>query len=220
MTHATASRLPIPRQIRAVGVIAIGRRLKPAAVVDVAEALARGGVGAFEITLDGEGSLEALRRLTERFAEGSELLIGAGTVLDQEVAHAAVQAGARFLVTPHLDEALIRVAVDAGVPVFPGAFSPTEILRAWRAGATAVKVFPASGVGPAFVRELRGPFPDVELIPTGGVTIESAPAFVAAGAVAVGLGGSLVAGGQPDVIERRAHELVAAIAAVRSDSGS
>ncbi len=220
MTHATASRLPIPRQIRAVGVIAIGRRLQPAAVVDVAEALARGGVGAFEITLDGEGSLEALRRLTERFAEGSELLIGAGTVLDQEVAHAAVQAGARFLVTPHLDEALIRVAVDAGVPVFPGAFSPTEILRAWRAGATAVKVFPASGVGPAFVRELRGPFPDVELIPTGGVTIESAPAFVAAGAVAVGLGGSLVAGGQPDVIERRAHELVAAIAAVRSDSGS
>jgi 2-dehydro-3-deoxyphosphogluconate aldolase/(4S)-4-hydroxy-2-oxoglutarate aldolase len=119
---------------------------------------------------------------------------------------------------PHLDQALIGIALDAGIPVFPGAFSPSEILTAWRAGATAVKLFPASAAGTAFVRELRGPFPDIALIPTGGVTIETAPTFVAAGAVAVGLGGSLVAGGEPDVVERRARALVAAIAAVRSGS--
>lgn len=218
MTHPTASRLPIPRQITDAGVIAIGRRLEPAGIVDVAEALERGGVGAFEITLDGGGALEALRHLTDRFAGGSRLLIGAGTVLDPESAHAAIHAGARFLVMPHLDQALIGIALDAGIPVFPGAFSPSEILTAWRAGATAVKLFPASAAGTAFVRELRGPFPDIALIPTGGVTIETAPTFVAAGAVAVGLGGSLVAGGEPDVVERRARALVAAIAAVRSGS--
>jgi len=212
----TVARLPVPASIRGAGVIAIGRRLDPAGIVAVADALARGGVGAFEITLDGDGSLESLGRLTDRFAN-SAMLIGAGTILHRDAADAAIRAGARFLVMPHLDETLIRIALDAGIPVFPGAFSPSEILAAWRAGATAVKLFPASVAGASFVRELRGPFPDIGLIPTGGVTIESAPGFIAAGAVAVGLGGSLVGGGQPDVIERRARELVTAIAAVRSD---
>jgi 2-dehydro-3-deoxyphosphogluconate aldolase / (4S)-4-hydroxy-2-oxoglutarate aldolase len=212
----TVARLPVPASIRDAGVIAIGRRLNPAGVVAIADALARGGVGAFEITLDGDGSLESLGRLTDRFAD-SAMLIGAGTILHRDAADAAISAGARFLVMPHLDETLIRIALDAAIPVFPGAFSPSEILAAWRAGATAVKLFPASAAGATFVRELRGPFPDIGLIPTGGVTIESAPGFIAAGAVAVGLGGSLVGGGQPDVIERRARALVTAIAAVRSD---
>jgi len=218
VTGATATRLPVPPQVREAGVIAIGRRLEPATVLDIAEALARGGVGAFEITLDGDGALGVLRRLSDRFTGRRDLLIGAGTVMDRESAHAAVQAGARFLVMPHLDESVIRFAVDAGIPAIPGAFSPTEILAAWRAGAAAVKLFPASAVGAAFVRELRGPFPDIALIPTGGVTIETAPGFIAAGAVAVGLGSWLVAGGEPDVIEGRARALIAAIAAVRPDS--
>jgi 2-dehydro-3-deoxyphosphogluconate aldolase/(4S)-4-hydroxy-2-oxoglutarate aldolase len=216
MTNATASRLAVPPQIRDAGVIAIGRRLEPAGVVAVADALARGGVGAFEITLDDDRSLESLSRLIDRFAD-SGMLIGAGTILQRDAADAAIRAGARFLVMPHVDETLIRIALDAGIPVFPGAFSPSEILAAWRAGATAVKLFPASVAGATFVRELRGPFPDIGLIPTGGVTIETAPGFIAAGAVAVGLGGSLVGGGQPDVIERRARALVAAIASARSD---
>jgi 2-dehydro-3-deoxyphosphogluconate aldolase/(4S)-4-hydroxy-2-oxoglutarate aldolase len=106
--------------------------------------------------------------------------------------------------------------VDDGVPVFPGAFTPTEIVAAWRAGATAVKLFPASVAGVAFVREFRGPFRDVPLLPTGGVTLDTAPEFIAAGAVAVGLGSWLVAGGEPGRIESRARALVAAIAAARA----
>jgi 2-dehydro-3-deoxyphosphogluconate aldolase/(4S)-4-hydroxy-2-oxoglutarate aldolase len=216
VTGTTAARLPVPPQIREAGVVAIGRRLEPGTVVGIAEALARGGVGAFEITLDDDGSLAVIRDLADRFGDGHELLIGAGTILDPESARAAVQAGARFLVMPHLDEPVIGFAVEAGIPIFPGAFSPTEVLAAWRAGATAVKLFPASGAGPAFVRELRGPFADIALIPTGGVTIESAPGFIAAGAVAVGLGRSLVGGAEAGVIEDRARALVAALAAVRS----
>jgi 2-dehydro-3-deoxyphosphogluconate aldolase/(4S)-4-hydroxy-2-oxoglutarate aldolase len=216
MTGTTAARLPVPPQIEHAGVVAIGRRLEPGTAVGIAEALARGGVGAFEITLDGEGSLEAIQHLAARFGDGQAMLVGAGTVLDPESARAAVRAGARFLVMPHLDEALVRLAVEDGIPVFPGAFSPTEILAAWRAGATAVKLFPASVAGVAFVREFRGPFRDVALLPTGGVSLETAPAFIAAGAVAVGLGSRLVAGGDLESVESRARELVAAIATARA----
>jgi 2-dehydro-3-deoxyphosphogluconate aldolase/(4S)-4-hydroxy-2-oxoglutarate aldolase len=218
VTGTTTARQPVPPQILDAGVVAIGRRLEPATVVGIAEALARGGVGAFEITLDGDGSHAALERLGDRFGDGHEMLVGAGTVLDRESARAAVRAGARFLVMPHLDEALVRLAVEDGMPVFPGAFSPTEILAAWRAGASAVKLFPASVAGVAFVREFRGPFRDVPLLPTGGVTLETAPAFIAAGAVAVGLGGWLVGDGEPEAIESRARTLVAAIAAARTGS--
>jgi 2-dehydro-3-deoxyphosphogluconate aldolase/(4S)-4-hydroxy-2-oxoglutarate aldolase len=216
VTDTTAARLPVPPHIREAGVIAIGRRLEPAIVLGIAEALARGGVAAFEITLESDGSLVVLRQLADRFTDGQELLVGAGTVLDRESASDAVRAGARFLVMPHVDEAVIRLAVEHEIPIFPGAFSPTEILAAWRAGATAVKLFPASVAGVAFVREFRGPFPDIPLVPTGGLTIETAPSFIAAGAVAVGLGSSLVAGGEPEAIEARARTLVAAVAAARS----
>src|SRR5205085_7577029 len=110
------------------------------------------------------------------------LLLGAGTVLTIEAAGDAVAAGARFLVSPHLDIAIVAWALEHGIPCFPGAFTPTEILGAWRAGATAVKLFPASAVGPAFVREHRGPFRDIPLVPTGGVTAETASDFITAGA--------------------------------------
>jgi 2-dehydro-3-deoxyphosphogluconate aldolase/(4S)-4-hydroxy-2-oxoglutarate aldolase len=218
VTGTTAARLPVPPQIQDAGVVAIGRRLEPGTVVGIAEALARGGIGAFEITLDSDGSMAALERLAHRFGDGRELLVGAGTVLDEESARAAVRAGARFLVMPHLDELLVRVAVEEGIPVFPGAFTPTEIVAAWRAGATAVKLFPASVAGVAFVREFRGPFRDIPLLPTGGVSLETAPAFIAAGAVAVGLGSWLVAGGELGAIESRARTLVAAIATARADT--
>jgi 2-dehydro-3-deoxyphosphogluconate aldolase / (4S)-4-hydroxy-2-oxoglutarate aldolase len=217
MTGTTlGSRSEVPLAIARTGVIAIGRRLPPESVGSIAEALVRGGVGAFEITLDGPNALVEIGALARRFDTDRQLLVGAGTVLDAGSARRAVEAGARFLVTPHLDGAVIRTAVALGIPVFPGAFSPTEIVAAWGAGATAVKLFPASAVGPAFVRELSGPFREIPLVPTGGVTIESAAAFVAAGAVACGLGGALIGEGDPALIEDRALRLVEAIGLARA----
>ena len=128
-----------------------------------------------------------------------------------EAAERAVNAGATFVVSPHTDAALVEWATERGIPCFPGAFTPTEILAAWRAGAAAVKLFPASVAGPAFVREFRGPFPHIPLLPTGGVTAESAPDFIRAGAVAVGLGSWLIGDGDPNGITGRAAAVVHAV---------
>jgi 2-dehydro-3-deoxyphosphogluconate aldolase/(4S)-4-hydroxy-2-oxoglutarate aldolase len=146
------------------------------------------------------------------------LLLGAGTVLSVDAAERAVEAGAGFLVAPHTDPTIVEWAAARGIPTFPGALTPTEILAAWRAGAAAVKLFPASAVGPAFVREVRGPFRDIPLVPTGGVTAETAPSFIAAGAVAVGLGSWLTGSGDPATVAERAREVVDALAAVDGPS--
>lgn len=201
----------IPAAIRATRVIAIGRRLEPAGLEAVAAALIEGGVRAFELTLDGSAALDEIMVLTQRFLPG-DLIVGAGTVLDVGSAERAVKAGATFLVMPHTDVALVRWAADRGIPAFPGAFSPSEALAGWRAGAAAIKVFPASAVGPQYVRDMRGPFPDIPLVPTGGVTIENAPLFLEAGAVAVGMGSWLTGHGDPTVVRERAGELMAALA--------
>jgi 2-dehydro-3-deoxyphosphogluconate aldolase/(4S)-4-hydroxy-2-oxoglutarate aldolase len=191
-------------------VIAIGRRLERTSIPQVAEALVAGGVRAFEVTLDSPGAIDTIRTLAERHADGS-LLVGAGTVLDVASATAAVQAGARFLVSPHTDVELIEWAAGRGMPFFPGAFTASEILAAWRAGASAVKLFPASVVGPAYVREMRGPLASVPLIPTGGVTADNAGAFIDAGALGVGVGSWLIADGLPEGIRQRATQLMRAV---------
>lgn len=203
-------RPPVPEQIRAGRVIAIGRNLDPATVLSIAEGLQAAGIRAFEITLNTASALEAIADLSARFAP-DEILIGAGTVLDTAQARAAVDAGARFLVMPHTDPEIIRWAADRGIPTFPGAFTPTEILTAWRAGAAAVKLFPASAAGPSFIREMRGPLPEIPLIPVGGVSVETAPAFMAAGALAIGIGSWLTGGGNPATIRERAELLLAAL---------
>jgi len=203
-------RPPIPQEIKAARVIGIGRRLEASSILPVADALLAGGVRAFEVTLDSPDAMAAIRALAKHYSDGS-LLVGAGTVLDVASATAAVEAGARFLVSPHTDGELIRWAVARRIPTFPGAFTPSEILAAWRAGASAVKLFPASTVGPSYVRELRGPLGDIPLIPTGGVTAETAGAFIAAGALGVGVGGWLFAAGSPDLIRQRAAQLVSAV---------
>ncbi|TMD31949.1 MAG: bifunctional 4-hydroxy-2-oxoglutarate aldolase/2-dehydro-3-deoxy-phosphogluconate aldolase [Chloroflexi bacterium] len=213
--RTTDRRLALPARIAEPGVIAIARRLDPAVVAGVADALIRGGVGAVEITLDTGTALASIRTLRDRFDE-SDLLIGAGTVLDAPSAEEAVRAGARFLVTPTFDERVVHAAVDLGVPILPGAFTPTEIHAAWRSGATAVKLFPASAVGPAFVSEMGGPFPEIPLVPTGGVTVEWAADFIIAGAAAVGMGGGLVGTGDPATVEERARYLVASIREART----
>jgi 2-dehydro-3-deoxyphosphogluconate aldolase / (4S)-4-hydroxy-2-oxoglutarate aldolase len=211
-----ASRPAIPAGLVAGGVVAIARRLDPEAAVDVVIALADGGVRAFEITLN-DPVAKALRAIEAVAGPASArgLSIGAGTVLSIAAARQAVEAGATFLVMPHVDTELVAWASEHGIPVLPGAATPTEVLAAWTAGAAAVKLFPASSLGPSFIRELAGPFPDIPVVPTGGVTAETAGSFIAAGAVAVGLGSWLVGDGVAAGVEARARQVVAAVAAAR-----
>jgi 2-dehydro-3-deoxyphosphogluconate aldolase/(4S)-4-hydroxy-2-oxoglutarate aldolase len=209
-------RAAIPQQIAGPGVIAIGRRLEAGSTIDVAHALAQGGIRAFEITLNEPvpAALAGIERLAG--AIGGEMAIGAGTVLSIENGRRAVEAGASFLVTPHTDEPVIDWAVENGVPIFPGAFTPTEIVRAWLAGASAVKLFPASVAGPSAVREIGGPLPDIPLIPTGGVTLETMRDFIKAGAAAIGVGGWLFAEPRLDIVAARAGMAVRAVDEARA----
>ena len=205
----TTARPPIPAPILESRLIAIGRGVAVDRALALAEALTAGGIRAFEATFGRGDTLGAIDALAARY--GERLLVGAGTVLDREMAEDAVAAGARFLVMPHTDTALIEWAAARGIPAFPGALTPTEIVTAWRAGASAIKVFPASAVGPQFVRELRGPLPEIPLIPTGGVSVENAAAFVDAGARAVAVGSWLTGSGDPATVESRARGLVEAL---------
>jgi 2-dehydro-3-deoxyphosphogluconate aldolase/(4S)-4-hydroxy-2-oxoglutarate aldolase len=208
------ARPEIPRGLLAGGVVAIARRLSADTAAAVAGALAAGGVHAFEVTLN-EPKAVAFRAIEAVAGAGTGVEIGAGTVLSIEDAGLAVDAGATFLVMPTTDPELVHWAAARGIPAFPGAATPTEILAAWRAGAAAVKLFPASALGPSFVRECLGPFPDIPLIPTGGVTAETAGSFIAAGAVAVGLGSWLVGDGVANGVTRRARQVVDAVASAR-----
>jgi 2-dehydro-3-deoxyphosphogluconate aldolase/(4S)-4-hydroxy-2-oxoglutarate aldolase len=214
---STAERAAIPEAIASSGVIAIARGVDAAKVSAIGLALLRGGVSAFELTLNEpeDGALEAIREVATRFA-GSDLLLGAGTVLSVASAQRAVDAGARFIVSPHTDPELVAWATKQGIPIFPGAFTTTEILAAWLAGATAVKLFPASVAGPAGLREIRGPLPNIPLIPTGGVSAETAGGFIQAGAVAVGVGGWLIGNGKPQGVRERAAAIVAAVEEART----
>lgn len=212
------TRPAIPVGITDAGVLAIGRGVEASVAPIIAQALAAGGIRAFEITLNEpeEGALHAIESVA-RHGPALGMDIGAGTVLTIEAASRAVDAGATFLVMPHLDLELLAWTTLHGIPAIPGCATPTEILAAWRAGAAAVKLFPASSAGPGFVRECRGPFPDIPLLPTGGVTLQTVPAFIAAGAVAVGMGGWLLGDGDPALVLERAASVVAAVAAARDD---
>jgi 2-dehydro-3-deoxyphosphogluconate aldolase / (4S)-4-hydroxy-2-oxoglutarate aldolase len=214
---STAERAAIPEAIASSGVIAIARGVDAAKVSAIGLALLRGGVSAFELTLNEpeDDALDAIREVATRFA-GSDLLLGAGTVLSIASAQRAVDAGARFIVSPHTDPELIAWATKHGIPIFPGAFTATEILDGWRAGATAVKLFPASVAGPTGLREIRGPLPNIPLIPTGGVSAETAGGFIQAGAVAVGVGGWLIGNGKPGGVRERAAAIVAAVEEART----
>jgi 2-dehydro-3-deoxyphosphogluconate aldolase/(4S)-4-hydroxy-2-oxoglutarate aldolase len=199
----------IPAAIRSGRVVAIGRNLDPVRAVRIGEVLADTGVPAFEVTLQGPGAYGAITAL--RATLGERLLVGAGTVLDVPGAAAAIDAGATFLVMPVTDAEVIAWGAERGIPVFPGALSPTEVLAAWRAGAAAIKLFPASVGGPALLRELRGPFPDIPLMPTGGVTAENARSLIDAGAVAVGVGSWLAGAPDEATLRERATALMAAV---------
>ena len=213
------TRPSLPHGLVDAGVVAIARRLAPDAVPAIADALAEGGIRAFELTLDEPESV-ALRAIEAAAVHvrtsGIPVAIGAGTVLSVGAAERALDAGATFLVSPHLDPDIVSWAAAREVPMLPGAATPTEVLAAWRASAAAVKIFPASALGPAFLRELRGPFPDIPLQPTGGITMETAADYIRAGAVAVGMGSWLFAGGTPRSVRDRARQATAAVASARS----
>jgi 2-dehydro-3-deoxyphosphogluconate aldolase/(4S)-4-hydroxy-2-oxoglutarate aldolase len=172
------------------GIVAVVRFSAPGPLVDVVEALAAGGVAVAEVTFTVPGALDVIRAARQRL--GDRVLLGAGTVLDPETARAAFLAGAEFVVSPTVNTEVIKLCRRYDKLVMPGAFTPTEVLTAWEAGADIVKVFPADVVGPAFFKALRGPLPQVKLMPTGGVDLNTAAEFLKAGAVCLGVGGQLV----------------------------
>jgi 2-dehydro-3-deoxyphosphogluconate aldolase/(4S)-4-hydroxy-2-oxoglutarate aldolase len=195
---------PIAAAIRAHRLIVVLRRVEPqAALLDLAAELADAGARIFEVTFDAPTAGEDLEALKGRLAERPDgpFIVGAGTILRRNQLEAARRAGAEFAVAPLLDVSLVDTAVSEHLPFIPGAFTPSEVHTAWAAGATFVKLFPASAVGPSFVRELRGPFPDTQLIPTGGVDAGNARQYLDAGAAAVGVGGSII---RADAAGRRA----------------
>jgi 2-dehydro-3-deoxyphosphogluconate aldolase/(4S)-4-hydroxy-2-oxoglutarate aldolase len=172
------------------GIVAVVRSEAGDQLVKVVRALAEGGVRAAEITFTVPDAVEVIRQCRRQL--GEEVLLGAGTVLDPETARAALLAGAEYIVAPTVSLDVIRLCRRYDKVVMPGAFTPTEVLAAWEAGADVVKVFPADVGGPAYLKALRGPLPQVRLMPTGGVDLNTAEAFLKAGACCLGVGGSLV----------------------------
>ncbi len=178
------------QQIIDSGVVAVIRVDSADQLVGICEAMAAGGIRGVEITMTSPGALEAIREAA-RVLDGMAI-IGAGSVLDPETARMAMLAGADFIVSPTLNLDTIKICKRYGAIVIPGAFTPTEILTAWQAGADVVKVFPATKLGPSFIKDVRGPLPQVRLTPTGGVDINNLGEFLKAGAAFVGVGTALV----------------------------
>lgn len=218
MLTTPASRPAPSPQLRDTAVMAILRSAHATHVEAVARTLADAGITCLELTLTIPGALELLAPL--RAALPAAMDLGVGTVTTAQQASAAVQAGARFLVCPAVSLDVLEVATASGVPCYPGAWTPTEVLTAWRAGAAAVKLFPAASGGPAHLRRLRDPLPDIPLLPTGGVGVDQVEAYLAAGAFAVGLGSPLIgdalAGGDLAALAARARQVLSTVTAHRS----
>jgi 2-dehydro-3-deoxyphosphogluconate aldolase / (4S)-4-hydroxy-2-oxoglutarate aldolase len=178
------------KQMLEGGIIAIMRAKSSDQLLLAAEAVLAGGVNAIEVTMTTPGALDVIKQATEKL--GGEVLFGVGSVLDGETARAAILAGAKFVVCPTYNISTIEACKRYSIPVFPGAFTPTEILTAWEAGASVVKVFPSSVGGPDYIKAVKAPLPQIKLAAVGGVTIENTGDFFRAGVVAVGVGGELV----------------------------
>ncbi len=179
-------------------VIAVVRLNSGDQLIQVAQALKDGGITAIEFTIPTPGALDMIKQASAHF--GDEVIMGAGTVLDPETARAAILAGAQFIVTPALNLKTIELCHRYGKPIVPGALTPTEILSAWEAGADMVKLFPADAMGPAYIKAVLAPLPQIRLAPTGGISSDNAAKYLQAGATALGVGGRLV---DKDAVARR-----------------
>jgi 2-dehydro-3-deoxyphosphogluconate aldolase/(4S)-4-hydroxy-2-oxoglutarate aldolase len=214
-----------PKQILSfitdVGIVPIVRTSSAESAIRSVEAIYNGGIRAAEITMTVPGAIRALEKVAEQF--GDRIVLGAGTVLDPETARVCMLAGAQFLVTPALRTATIEMAKRYSKVICPGALTPTEVLTAWEAGADVVKIFPAGNVGgPKYIKALKGPFPQIEMIPTGGVNLETAGEFLKAGACAVAVGGELVDAkslkeGRYEAIEQKTRQYLEVIQRARSE---
>lgn len=208
------------QKIREVGLLPVLRADSEEEALAIAYALEAGGVTILEVTMTVPGAIDAIRRLASE--AGDRILIGAGTVLDPETARACMLAGAQFIVSPSLNLRTIELCRRYNVAVFPGGLTPTEIVSAWEAGADAVKVFPCSAMGGAkYLKAIKAPLPQIDLIPTGGVSLATAAEFLEAGAIALGVGGDLVdnkaiRAGKPESITENARKYLAIIAGHRN----
>jgi len=205
--------------IREVGLVPIVRAPSPEDALHAVEAIVEGGIGIAEITMTVPSALRVMEKVAERY--GDKVLLGAGTILDPESCRAAQLAGAEFIVTPSLDVRVIEVARRYSKLCIPGALTPTEVVTAWQAGADLVKIFPCGLVGgPKYIKALKGPFPQIDFVPTGGVNLETTPEFIKAGAAAVAVGTELVdvkalREGRLDTITSNARKFVEAVRAAR-----
>ncbi|MBP1636808.1 MAG: kdgA [Acidobacteria bacterium] len=217
-TPDASTRAAVLSLIEGTGVVAVIRLDDPAAVRDTCDALAAGGVRALEVTMTVPGAVALIAELAPSMPAGFAL--GAGTVVDADTARQVIDAGARFIVSPVFRPAVIEIARLHDVAVMPGCFTPTEILDAWDAGADMIKVFPATVLGPGYLKDLHAPLPQVKLMPTGGVTRENAGDWIEAGAAAIGVGSALVdkaavRAGQFDRVSANAAHFIAAVRRAR-----
>ncbi len=204
-----------------IGIVPVVRTTSAENAIKAIEAIYNGGIRAAEITMTVPGAVRALEKVADKF--GDKIVLGAGTVLDPETARICMLAGAEFFVSPSLNLATIAMVKRYSKAIMPGALTPTEVLTAWDAGADIVKVFPCGNVGGAkYIKSLKAPFPQIEMIPTGGVNLETAGDFLKAGACAVAVGAELVDAksikeGRLDVIEEKARQYLAVIAKAREE---
>jgi Entner-Doudoroff aldolase len=211
------SKSDVLQRLKAVKVIALIRADSSDSLVDCAKALSAGGLNAIELTMTTPGAIEMTAKVSR---ELPDLLLGLGTVLDADTARAGIAAGAKFIVTPAVRPAVIEACRAAGVPILCGALTPTEAITAWELGADVIKIFPAEFFGPAYIKSLKAPFPQLQLLPTGGVTPETVGDFLKAGAFATAAGSALVSAAALKnrdwaAITTRAREFVAAANATK-----
>jgi len=214
------NRQDVLHRIHEVGVVPVVRAASPEEAIQVIEAIKLGGLSILEITMTVPGAVKVIEEVVNRY--GDEVVVGAGTVLDPETARACILAGARFVVSPSFNLRTIELCRRCSIAVFPGALTPTEVVTAWQAGADAVKVFPCGAVGGAkYLASLKAPLPQIEMIPTGGVSLATAASFIAAGAFALGVGADLVdltaiRSGKPEKVAQAARAYIAAVRDARS----
>jgi 2-dehydro-3-deoxyphosphogluconate aldolase / (4S)-4-hydroxy-2-oxoglutarate aldolase len=204
---------PFLEALKEAAVVAVIRATSADAAVAMSHALVKGGVTGVEVTFSTPGAASAIARVARELPNA---LVGAGTVMSVEQLTEACDAGAKFLVSPHFDPELLAASRTRNVPYLPGALTPTEIVRAWKAGAACVKLFPGSAVGPGYVKAIRGPLPDVPLMPTGGVDEKNLVEWLKTGIVAAGMGGAL-ATGTPEEIEAASRRIMRVVHAYRND---